>query len=64
MNDFSFMQTSLAKYKGDKISQIFRERKISFCCVCMCLLPFTMKGLSVWNSCNVKQQINDVMLKT
>ena len=33
-------------------------------CVCVCLRPFTVKALSVWNSWNAREQINDVVLKT
>ena len=33
-------------------------------CVCVCLHASTEKDLSVWNSCNVREQINDVVLKT
>ena len=35
-----------------------------FVCVCVCLRPFTVKASSVWNSWNVKEQINDVVFKT
>ena len=36
----------------------------TFVCVCCVLRPFTVKILSFWNSCNVREQINDVVLKT
>ena len=45
-------------YKPAKITLL------TFVCVCVCVHPFTLKALSVWNSCNVRQMINDVVLKT
>ena len=37
---------------------------VSVCvCVCVCLRPFTVKTSSVWISWNVREQINNVVLK-
>ena len=33
-------------------------------CVCVCLRPFTVKASSAWISWNIREQINDAMLKT
>ena len=37
--------------------------KCACLCVCVCVCPFTMKVSSVWNSWNVRKQINNVVLK-
>ena len=60
-------------YKPAKITLQSRYKKeavlvpylLTFVCVCVCVFvcvhPFTLKALSVWNSCNVRQMINDVL---
>ena len=43
---------------------IFLNLLTTRACGCVCLYSFILKASSVWNSCDIRQQINDAVLKT
>ena len=74
---FQVVKTDPFKYFLCSYLKVIRDFSMSTCvrstcvciCVCVCLHPFHcvcvfMKASSVWNSWNVREQINDVVQKT